>query len=139
MPVPVKTKAQGIPTYALTRDCLRILPPMVHDAKTIVFGLKVSRDYPEDSFWFITNVLGHTLQSASDHHLKYAIVDFPNPLKNKFIDSKDLEDKLKPFGIYSRQARQFGLTFCDIASKINEEQLLELEIGAISDAELQNN
>ena len=140
VPVPVKTDAEtGAPVYALTRDCLRILPPMVHDSKTIVFGLKVSGNYPEDSFWFITNVLGHTLQSASDYRLKYAIVDFPNPLKNKFIDSKDLKDKLKPFGVYSRQARQFGLTFCDIASKINEEQLLELEIGSISEAELQNN
>lgn len=137
IPVPVKTDVQtDAPVYALNWGCSRILPQMVHDSKTIVFGLKVSKNYPEDSFWFVTNVLGNTLQSASDYRLKYAIIDSPNPLKNKFIDSKDLKDKLKPFGIYSRQARQFGLTFCDIASKINEEQFLELEIGAISEVEL---
>ncbi|HRE50388.1 MAG TPA: serine hydrolase [Flavitalea sp.] len=140
VPVSVKTNAHtGVPVYALTRDCSQILPPMLHGIKTILFGLKVPKNCPEDLFWFITNILGSTLQSASDYRLKYAIADFPNPLKNKFIDAKDLKDKLKPFGVYSRQARQFGLTFCDIAAKISEEQFLELEIGSISAVELQNN
>jgi|GEM_PF-48207 len=129
-------KETGASVYALTRDCLRILPGMVHGSKTILFGLKVSKDCSDDSHWFITNVLGQTLQSASDYQLKYAIIDFANPLKNKFIDIKSLADKLKPFGIYSRQARQFGLTFCDVATKINEEQLLGLEVGSISALEL---
>ncbi len=140
VPEPLKTDAYtGAPVYALTRDCLWILPGMIHNSKTIVFGLKISENCSEDSFWFTASVLGHTLQSASDHQLKYAIVDFPNPLGNKFIDIKNLADKLKPFGVYHRQARQFGLTLCDIASKINEEQSLELKIESISMTELQNN
>ncbi len=140
VPAPLKTDAYtGAPVYALTRDCLWILPQMIHSSKTVVFGLKASRDCPDDSFWFITSVLGHTLQSASDHKLRYAIVDFPGPPANKFIDIKDLTDKLKPFGVYSRQARQFGLTFGDIASKINEEQSLELQIESISVTGLQSN
>ncbi len=130
VPVSVKTDAHtGAPVYALTRDCLRILPPMVHGAESILFGLEVSTDCSEDSFWFTTSVLGHTLQSAADHRLNYTIIEFPIPLENKFIDCKDLKDKLKPFGVYSRQARQFGLTFCEVASKVNEEQALELNIN----------
>lgn len=129
VPVPFKTDT---PAYALTMDFPRILPPMVHGAEMILFGLKVPKNYSEDSFWFATNVLGHTLQSAAENQLKYGIVDFPNPLRNKFIGSKDLEDKLKPFGIYSRQAREYGLTFSEIAAKINEELMLELKISFVS-------
>src|SRR5690606_29271387 len=122
----------GAPVYAMTRDCLWILPQMVHGADTIVFGLKASRDDSDAVFWLATSILGHTLQSASDHGLRYAVVDFPNPLQNKYTVIKDLADKLKPFGDYSRQARQFGLKFSEVAMKINEEQQLALEMDFLS-------
>lgn len=128
-PAPVKTEIQtGAPVYSLTRDNPRILPQMLHGAGMILFGLKAYGNSTDDSFWFTTHVLGHTLQGAADYRLKYAIVDYPNPAPKRFTVLENLTDKLKPFGEYSRQAQQFGLTFCDVASKINEEQLLELNI-----------
>ncbi len=140
VPELLKTDAYtGAPVYALGGDCQWMLPQMIHNSDTVVFGLKVPGNCSEESFRLIISILGHTLQSASDHQLKYVIIDFPNPLSNKFINIRDLTDKLKPFGIYYRQARQFGLTFCDVASKINEEQLLELEIESVSATGLYNN
>jgi uncharacterized protein YbbC (DUF1343 family) len=133
VPAPIKTDNRtGAPVYALTRDCPRILPPMMRDADTIVFGLKAPSDGSEDLFWLTTSVLGHTLQDTADHRLKYAIIDSPNPLTKKQLEAKDLTDKLKPFGSYSRQARQHGLSWSETASRINENQLLELEIELIS-------
>lgn len=133
VPVSTRTDARtGAPVYAMTADCLWILPQMVHDADTLVFGLKASKEDSDDAFWFATSILGHTLQSASDHRLGYAVVNFPNPLSNRYTVIKDLADKLKPFGDYARQAREFGLTFSEVAAKINEEQHLELSLSHLS-------
>ena len=79
--VSVRTDSQtGATIYTLNSENPRILPQMVHDSEIILFGLKVTKDCTEGSFWFTTNVLGHTLQSAADYGLKYAIPDYPNPV-----------------------------------------------------------
>lgn len=133
VPVAIKKDARtGAPVYALTRDCPQVLPPMIHDAGTIVFGLRVSKECSEDLFWFKTNVLGHTLQDAADHRLKYVILEYPNPLEKKQVQPTDLTDRLKPFGTYAREARQHGWTFGETAARISEEQQLELEIASVS-------
>lgn len=137
VPKPVKTDGlTGAPVYALTRDCPRVLPPIVHGAAAIVFAPTVLKHSSDESFWFTTNVLGQTLQSASDHGLKYYVVDRPNPLERKRVEPIDLVDKHKPFGSSSRLARELGLSFGEIARRINADQRLGVEIvecGGISD------
>ncbi len=97
-PEPVTTDEQtGAPVYGLTRDCPRILP-RPSAAPRIVFALEVPEESSEESFWFVTNVLGQTLQSAADNGLKYYLIDRPNPLARKQIEPADLVDKYKPFG-----------------------------------------
>ncbi len=129
VPEPIKIDDQiHAPVYALTRDCPRVLPPMVHNASAIVFAPTISKDSSEESFWFTTNVLGQTLQSASDNGLKYYVVKRPNPLEKKSLEPTDLVDELKPFGSYSRLARVKGLSFGDIARRINDDQMLGVDI-----------
>ena len=128
-PEPVKTDIlTAAPVYRLTRDCPRILPPSVHGANAIIFAATVSKDSSQDSFDFMTNVLGQTLQSASDNELPYYITNRPNPLGKKPIEPTGVIDKFKPFGSYSRLAREQGLSFVDIARKINADQKLNVEI-----------
>lgn len=128
-PEPFKTDTlTAAPVYRLTRDCPRILPPSVHGAEAIVFAATIAKDSSQDSFHYLTNVLGHTLQSASDNELPYYITGRPNPLDKKPIEPTDLIDQLKPFGSYSRLARQQGLSLVDIARQINADQMLNVEI-----------
>ncbi len=130
VPEPIKTDVQtGAPVYRLTRDCPRVLPPTVHAATAILFAPTVSEDSSEEAFGFLTNVLGNTLQSASDNGLQYYIVESPNPLEKKRVEPTDLIDKLKPFANYSRLAREQGLTFAEIAGRINADQMLGVEIS----------
>lgn len=130
VPEPVKTDDQtGAPVYILTRDCPRILPPTVHGADAILFAPTVSAETSEDSFWFMTSLLGGTLQSAADNALRYYVADYPNPLERKRIEPSDLIDKFKPFGSYSRLAREQGLSFGEIARRINSDQMLQVEIS----------
>ncbi len=128
-PEPVTTDEQtGAPVYSLTGDCPRILPPAVRGAAAIVFALEVPEESSEESFWFVTNVLGQTLQSAADNGLKYYLIDRPNPLARKQIEPADLVDKYKPFGSYARLAREQGLSFGQLARMINRDQVLGVEI-----------
>lgn len=130
VPEPIKTDIPtGAPVYRLTRDCPRVLPPTVHAATAILFAPTVSEDSSEEAFWFLTNVLGNTLQSASDNGLQYYIVESPNPLEKKRVEPTDLIDKLKPFANYSRLAREQGLTFAEIAGRISADQMLGVEIS----------
>jgi len=129
VPKPLKTDDQtGSPVYALTRDCPRVLPPAVHGAAAIVFAPTVSKDASDESFWFLTNVLGQTLQSASDNGLKYGGADRPNPLERRRVEPMDLIDKYKPFASYARVALQQGLSFGEIARRINGDQMLGVDI-----------
>ena len=129
VPKPLKTDDQtGAPVYALTRDCPRVLPPAVHGAAAIVFAPTVSKDASDESFWFLTNVLGQTLQSASDNGLKYGVIDRPNPLERRRVEPMDLIDKYKPFASYARVAREQGLSFGEISRRINGDQMLGVEI-----------
>ncbi|NLZ01560.1 MAG: DUF1343 domain-containing protein [Pirellulaceae bacterium] len=128
-PEPVKIDEQtGAPVYGLTRDCPRILPPAVRGAAAVVFALEVPEESSEESFWFLTNVLGQTLQSAADNGLAYYLIDRPNPLAKKTIEPADLVDQYKPFGSYSRLARKQGLSFAQLARMINGDQMLGVEI-----------
>lgn len=94
----------------------------------MVFAPTVSKDASDDSFWFLTNVLGQTLQSASDNGLKYGVIDRPNPLARRRVEPMDLIDEYKPFASYARVARGQGLSFGEIARRINGEQMLGVEI-----------
>lgn len=135
VPAPLeKRTAAGAPIYALTRDCPRILPPMLHGIDAIVFAARIPADASEDHAWFTVNVLGQTLQSAADHDLKYSVVEHPNPLEKKRVEPTDLVDKLKPFGIHHRTARAGGQTLGEVARQINKEQMLELEIEVVRSA-----
>lgn len=128
-PKPLTSDDQtGAPVYALTRDCPRILPPAVHGAAVIVFASTIPKDASDESFWFLTNVLGQTLQSASDNGLKYGVIDRPNPLDRKRIEPTDLIDKYRPFASYARVAREQGLMFAEISRRINADQMLGIEI-----------
>ncbi len=133
-PETVKTDAPtNAPVYRLTRDCPRILPPSLHGATAIVFAATIAKDSSQDSFHFMTNLLGQTLQSASDNELPYYISARPNLLEKSHIEPTDLIDQLKPFGSYSRLARKQGLSFVDLACKINADQNLDVEISISDD------
>lgn len=133
VPKPDKIDVQsGAPVYRLTRDCPRVLPPSVHGAAAILFAPTIFADSSEESFSFMTTLLGGTLQSASDNGLRYYIVDSPNPLAKKRIEPTGIIDKFRPFGSYSRLAREQGLSFGEIARRINIDQMLDVEISLCS-------
>lgn len=129
--VPVrKENINGTITYALANDYPRILPSMLHGAERLVFdsALMVSEprgDQSIQSFAFAVNVLGQTMQTASDYLLDFVVLDRPQPLPRKRILAKDLDDLLAPFADYTRSAIEFGLTFGELAMVIHANQKLK--------------
>lgn len=120
-----------IPVYTIRHDSPGILPNEIKNVEMFVYGIKVHPEMFEAEICQYIRVLGYVMQSATDYHIKFAIINSENSLKNKFIDVKSLTQMLSPFHNYYREFRQFGLNIEDISLKINEEQNLKLEIDII--------
>jgi len=107
----------GIKVYSLYGKVTKPTDEMLKDIDILIFDIQ---DVGVRFYTFIST-LSLTLEAAAEHHIKYIVLDRPNPIRGISVEGAVREDSLKSFvGLHPIPVTH-GMTVGELAKMFNEE------------------
>ena len=115
-----RDRATGLPIYSLYGKTLKPTASMLRNIDTLVFDIQ---DIGSRSYTYIST-LGECMEAAAIHHVRFVVLDRPNPLGGERVEGNIPLPAFRSF--VSRYAVPYlhGLTVGELARLLNGERML---------------
>lgn len=119
----------GLPIYSLyTEKQQRPSDEMLKGIDTLVYDIQ---DVGARFYTYITT-LAYTMEAAAEHHLKYIVLDRPNPIAGIRVEGPALDANHVSFvGYFPRMTIRHGMTVGELARMFNEERKIGADLEVI--------
>lgn len=119
----------GLPVYSLySEKQRRPTEEMLQGIDTLVYDIQ---DVGARFYTYITT-LAYTMEAAAQHHLKYIVLDRPNPISGLRVEGPALEPKYVSFvGYFPGMPIRHGMTVGELAQLFNEEKKIGADLEVI--------
>jgi uncharacterized protein YbbC (DUF1343 family) len=120
----------GVPIYSLYAEKQkRPTEEMLQGIDTLVFDIQ---DVGARFYTYITT-LAYTMEAAAKHHIKYVVLDRPNPITGLHVEGPSLDAKLVSFvGYFEGLPIRHGMTVGELARMYNAEKKIGADLEVIS-------
>jgi uncharacterized protein YbbC (DUF1343 family) len=120
----------GLPIYSLYAEKQkRPTEEMLQGIDTLVFDIQ---DVGARFYTYITT-LAYTMEAAAKHHIKYVVLDRPNPITGLHVEGPSLDAKLVSFvGYFEGLPIRHGMTVGELARMYNAEKKIGADLEVIS-------
>ena len=109
--------ATGLPVYSLYGKHTRPTPEQLTNLDALVFDIQDIGC----RFYTYTATLGETMEAAAEHHLKYFVLDRPNPINGTTVEGPVLSGSPSFVGYHFVPVR-YGLTAGELATLFRAER-----------------
>jgi uncharacterized protein YbbC (DUF1343 family) len=117
----------GLPVYSLYGQTLKPTPAMLADLDTLVYDLQ---DVGARSYTYIWT-MALAMQAAADQHLRFVVLDRPDPLGGALVQGNVLDPQFASFvGLYPAPMR-YGLTAGELARYLNSEKNIHVDLTVV--------
>jgi uncharacterized protein YbbC (DUF1343 family) len=119
----------GLPVYSLYAERQkRPTDEMLKGIDTLVFDIQ---DIGA-RFYTYSTTLAYTMEEAAKHHIKYVVLDRPNPINGMRVEGPALEPKHTSFaGYFAGMPTRHGMTVGELAKMFNEEKKIGADLQVI--------
>ncbi len=119
----------GLPIYSLySEKQRRPTDEMLEGIDTLVYDIQ---DVGARFYTYITT-LAFTMEAAAQHHLKYIVLDRPNPITGLRVEGPALDAKHVSFvGYFPGMLIRHGMTVGELAQMYNEEKKIGVDLKVI--------
>jgi uncharacterized protein YbbC (DUF1343 family) len=117
----------GLPVFALYGDSYRPTDAMLKNVDTIVFDIQ---DIGTRFYTYITT-MGMALEEASKRHIRFVVLDRPNPVRGDIIEGDVLDSDIRRMTGYFEIPVRHGMTVGEIARWMNKTRHLNAELEIV--------
>ncbi|MDD5544511.1 MAG: DUF1343 domain-containing protein [Acidobacteriia bacterium] len=119
----------GLPIYSLYEPKVRRpTEEMLKGIDTLVFDIQ---DVGA-RFYTYSTTLAYTMEAAAKYHLKYVVLDRPNPITGMRVEGPALDAKQVSFvGYFSGMSTRHGMTVGEMAQMFNKERKIGADLQVI--------
>lgn len=117
----------GLPVYSLYGSTRRPTDRMLQGIDTLVFDIQ---DAGVRFYTYITT-MGYAMEEAASHHLRFIVLDRPNPLGGERIEGPILDADRTSFTGYFPLPVIHGMTVGELARLFNEEKHLGVDLTVV--------
>lgn len=120
--------ATGIPVYSLYGSSRRPTAEMLAGIDTLVFDIQ---DIGTRFYTYIST-MGHAMQAAAENHVRFVVLDRPNPINGMTVSGPVLDEGRQSFVGFHRLPVRHGMTVGELALMFRSELRLELELEIVA-------
>ena len=115
-----KDTETGLPVYSLYGKTSKPTSEMLKDIDVLVYDIQ---DIGCRSYTYIST-MGKAMEAAAENHIKFVVLDRPNPLGGKKIEGNLVESGFVSFVSQYKIPYVYGLTCGELAKMLNNEGML---------------
>ena len=119
--------ATGIKVYSLYGNSRRPTAEMLTGIDTLVFDIQ---DIGTRFYTYIST-MGHAMQAATEHGVRFVVLDRPNPINGITVSGPVLDEGRQSFTAFHRLPVRHGMTTGELARMFNAELKLDLDLEII--------
>jgi uncharacterized protein YbbC (DUF1343 family) len=117
----------GIEVLSLYGKVRRPTPEMLDGIDTIVFDIQ---DIGARFYTYIST-MGNAMQAAADNHIRFVVLDRPNPINGVIVAGPMLDDGKQSFVGFHRLPVRHGMTVGELARLFKAEMAIDVELRVI--------
>jgi uncharacterized protein YbbC (DUF1343 family) len=117
----------GVEVLSLYGEVRRPTPEMLDGIDTIVFDIQ---DIGARFYTYIST-MGNAMQAAADSHIKFVVLDRPNPINGVNVAGPMLDDGKQSFVGFHRLPVRHGMTVGELARLFKAEMAIDVELQVI--------
>ncbi|MBZ5535111.1 MAG: DUF1343 domain-containing protein [Acidobacteriia bacterium] len=119
----------GLPVYSLySEKQKRPTDEMLQGIDTLVYDIQDVGT----RFYTFSTTLAYTMEAAAQHHLKYVVLDRPDPITGLRVEGPALDTKHVSFvGYFPGMPIRHGMTVGELAQMFNEEKKIGADLVVI--------
>jgi uncharacterized protein YbbC (DUF1343 family) len=118
----------GIPVFSLYGSTRRPSAEMLVGIDTLVFDIQ---DIGTRFYTYIST-MGHAMQSAAEHRIRFVVLDRPNPINGATVSGPVLDEGRQSFVGFHRLPVRHGMTIGELAQMFRSELRLDLDLQVIA-------
>ena len=119
--------ATGIKVFSLYGSTRKATPQMLEGIDTLVFDIQ---DIGTRFYTYIST-MGHAMRTAAEHHIRFVVLDRPNPINGVTVSGPVLDEGRQSFTGFHRLPVRHGMTTGELALMFKTELQLDLELEII--------
>jgi uncharacterized protein YbbC (DUF1343 family) len=117
----------GLTVFSLYGETRKPTPEMLEGIDTLVFDIQ---DIGTRFYTYIST-MGHAMQAAAEHGVRFVVLDRPNPIGGMDVDGPMLDAGRESFVGFHRLPVRHGMTVGELARMFNAELELGLDLDVI--------
>jgi uncharacterized protein YbbC (DUF1343 family) len=117
----------GVPILSLYGDVRRPTAAMLEDIDTVVFDIQ---DIGTRFYTYIST-MGNAMQAAADSHIRFVVLDRPNPINGTDVSGPMLDDGKQSFVGFHRLPVRHGMTVGELARLFKAEMAIDVDLQII--------
>ena len=117
----------GVPILSLYGDVRRPTPAMLEGIDTVVFDIQ---DIGTRFYTYIST-MGNAMQAAADSHIRFVVLDRPNPINGIDVAGPILDDGKQSFVGFHRLPVRHGMTVGELARLFKVEMAIDVDLQVI--------
>jgi uncharacterized protein YbbC (DUF1343 family) len=117
----------GLPVYSLYGKTRKPTAEMLKGVDTLVFDIQ---DIGARFYTYIST-MGHAMQAAAEHKLRFVVLDRPNPINGRDVAGPVLDAGRESFVGFHRLPVRHGMTVGELARMFNGELRLDLDLHVV--------
>ena len=117
----------GVPILSLYGDVRRPTAAMLEGIDTVVFDIQ---DIGTRFYTYIST-MGNAMQAAADSHIRFVVLDRPNPINGIDVAGPILDEGKQSFVGFHRLPVRHGMTVGELAHLFNAEMAIDVDLQII--------
>jgi len=117
----------GVPILSLYGDVRRPTAAMLEGIDTIVFDIQ---DIGTRFYTYIST-MGNAMQAAADSHIRFVVLDRPNPINGMDVAGPILDEGKQSFVGFHRLPVRHGMTVGELARLFKVEMAIDIDLQVI--------
>ena len=117
----------GVPILSLYGKVRRPTPAMLNGIDTIVFDIQ---DIGTRFYTYIST-MGNAMQAAADSHIRFVVLDRPNPINGTDVAGPVLDEGKQSFVGFHRLPVRHGMTVGELAHLFKVEMAIDVDLQVI--------
>ncbi len=117
-------RATELPIYSLYGETRRPTDRMLQGIDVLVFDLQ---DAGVRFYTFVTT-LGYCMEAAAKHHIRFVVMDRPDPLGGEVIEGPMLDSNRTSFTSYFPMPVRYAMTIGELAGLLNVENHIDADL-----------
>ena len=117
----------GVPILSLYGDVRRPTAAMLEDIDTVVFDIQ---DIGTRFYTYIST-MGNAMQAAADSHIRFVVLDRPNPINGIDVAGPILDEGKQSFVGFHRLPVRHGMTVGELARLFKAEMAIDVDLQIV--------